>query len=145
MTYLLFKALHFIAVISWMAGLLYLPRIFVYHVDVEPGGEADRIFQIMEVKLLRIIMMPAMLVSWVTGLGLFWNLYGFGIFSADFWFYAKFTAVITMTWFHFFLTRRQMDFAGERNTRTGRFYRVVNEVPTLLMIFIVLMVVIKPF
>ena len=128
-----------------MAGLLYLPRIFVYHVDAKPGGNTDRIFQIMEEKLLRIIMTPAMLVSWVAGLGLFWQLYGFGLFSADYWFYVKFVAVIAMTGFHFFLKQRQMDFATGKNVRSARFFRLINEIPTLLMIFIVFMVVVKPF
>lgn len=143
--YLIIKAIHVIAVISWMAGLLYLPRLFVYHVDAESGGEADKMFTIMEERLLKIIMGPAMMVSWLAGLYLLWRLAGTGVFSFSFWVYAKIVLVILMTVFHGFLARCRKDFAAGVNQRSARFFRIANEVPTLLMIAVVVLVIVRPF
>lgn len=144
MIYLWLKVLHVVAVISWMAGLLYLPRLMVYHADAEPGGEADSTFRIMERRLYRAIMMPAMIVSWMAGLGL---AFGFGVvdFAGDIWFYGKLALVTGMTGYHHFLGRHVRAFADGENRHSARFYRFINEVPTLLMIVIVVLVVIKPF
>lgn len=140
-TYLWIKAVHVIAVISWMAGLLYLPRLFVYHCEVAPGSEASEKFKVMERRLLKAIMTPAAVVAWV--LGLLLAITG-GLFQ-DAWFHAKFTLVILMTVSHVFMIRWKNDFAADRNQRPQKFFRVANEVPTLLMIGIVLLVVVKPF
>jgi putative membrane protein len=139
--YLWIKAVHVIAVISWMAGLLYLPRLFVYHCEVEPGSETSEKFKVMERRLLKAIMTPAAIVAW--GLGLWLAITG-GLFQ-DGWFHAKFTLVILMTVSHHFMMRWKNDFAADRNKRPQKFYRIANEVPTLLMIGIVLLVVVKPF
>ncbi|MDD7971865.1 protoporphyrinogen oxidase HemJ [Roseinatronobacter alkalisoli] len=136
------KALHIMAVISWMAGLFYLPRLFVYH--VERGHDAqgmDNVFQVMELKLLRVIMNPAMIVAWVSGLTLAampWVLN-----TSAIWPYSKLAALIGMTWFHIWCARRRRIFAEGGNTLTGRHYRMMNEVPTVLMVIIVLSVVVK--
>ena len=140
-TYLWIKAVHVIAVISWMAGLLYLPRLFVYHSEVRPGSEASEKFKVMERRLLKAIMAPAAVVAWVLGL---WLAITGGLFQ-DAWFHAKFTLVILMTLSHAMMIRWKNDFAADRNVRPQKFYRVANEVPTLLMIGIVLLVVVKPF
>ena len=144
MTYLFVKSLHVIAIIAWMAGLLYLPRLFVYHVDAAPGSEMSETFKVMEQRLLRIIMNPAMLASWVLGL---WLAFGLGAvdMGADFWFHAKLTLVVVMTVFHMALAKWRKEFAADQNTRSARFYRFMNEVPTVLMIAIVLLVIVKPF
>ena len=140
-----FKALHVIAVISWMAGLLYLPRLFIYHVSAEPGGEADKTFTVMEAKLLRIIMTPAMIVSWGAGVVLIWQLYRFDISIFPYWLQAKILLVMAMTGFHFLLARWRTDFANGENRKPQRFYRIANEIPTVLMIAIVILVVMRPF
>jgi len=139
--YLWLKALHVIAVISWMAGLLYLPRLFVYHCEAEAGSAASEKFKIMERRLLRAIMTPAMVVAW--GVGLWMAVLG-GLFQHG-WFHVKLTLVVLMTIVHYMMTRWKNDFAADRNQRPQRFYRVANEVPTLLMIFIVILVIVKPF
>lgn len=139
--YLWIKAVHVIAVISWMAGLLYLPRLFVYHCEVAPGSETSEKFKVMERRLLKSIMTPAAFVAW--GLGLWLAIIG-GLFQ-DAWFHAKFTLVILMTISHLFMMRWKNDFAADRNIRPQKFFRIANEVPTLLMIGIVLLVVVKPF
>ncbi|WP_086053054.1 protoporphyrinogen oxidase HemJ [Pseudoruegeria sp. SK021] len=138
------KSLHVISVISWMAGLLYLPRLFVYHVEqVQSGSDTDQLFQTMERKLLRAIMNPAMIATWVFGLCLVltpgvvdWN---------SFWPWIKALSVLTMTWFHHWLGLRRKDFVRGTNTRSGRTYRLMNEVPTLLMVLIVVSVIARPF
>ncbi|MDA7946408.1 MAG: protoporphyrinogen oxidase HemJ [Hyphomicrobiaceae bacterium] len=144
MTYLFFKSLHVIAVIAWMVGLLYLPRLFVYHVDAKPGSEMSETFKVMERRLLKIIMTPAMLASWVIGL---WLAFGERAvdMSADFWFHAKLTLVVVLSGFHMALAKWRKEFEADQNTRSARFYRFMNEVPTLLMIAIVLLVIMKPF
>lgn len=136
------KSLHIMAVMSWMAGLFYLPRLFVYHAEqVVTGGETDRLFQTMEMKLLRLIMNPAMIVTWIAGLMLVFTP-GIVDWSAV-WSWAKALSVLGMTWFHMWLAGRRNDFAAGRNVLTGRNYRMMNEVPTLLMIVIVLSVIVK--
>lgn len=144
MTYLIVKALHIIAVIAWMAGIFYLPRLFVYHAEAKPGSELSETFKVMERRLLKAIMTPAMLASWVLGL---WLAIDFGIvdWSGDGWFHAKLLLVVVLTVYHMVLARWRKDFEADRNTRSHRFYRVANEVPTLLLIGIVLLVVVRPF
>lgn len=135
------KALHIIAVIAWMAGLLYLPRLFVYHCGLAPGSEQSETFKIMERRLLRAIMNPAMTVVWITGPYLAWS---FGVYG-DHWLWTKLVLVFALTWYHHALAKWRKDFALDRNHHDQRFYRILNEVPTLLMIGIVILVVVKPF
>lgn len=136
------KALHIIAVIAWMAGLFYLPRLFVYHVErVTPGSATDDMFATMERRLLRAIMNPAMIATWIFGLMLVMTP---GIVDwGSPWPWAKSAAVLGMTWFHHWLGLRRKEFLAGRNSRSGRRYRLMNEVPTVLMIVIVLSVVVK--
>lgn len=140
--YLWIKAFHIMAVIAWMAGLFYLPRLFVYHVEkVGESGDTHALFQTMELKLLRVIMNPAMIATWVFGLCLVFTP---GIVDwTFFWPWTKAAGVLGMTWFHHWLGRRRKDFVNSGNTLTGRQYRMMNEVPTLLMVLIVLSVVLK--
>jgi putative membrane protein len=135
------KALHVIAVIAWMAGMLYLPRLFVYHSVAETGSKQSETFKVMERRLLKAIVNPAMAVTWVTGLYLAWA----GHWFAAGWLHGKLLLVIAMSGIHGFLSRCVKDFAADRNTRGQRFYRLINEVPTVLMIGIVILVVVKPF
>jgi len=138
------KALHIMAVISWMAGLFYLPRLFVYHAErVEKGSETDSLFQVMEVKLLRFIMNNAMIASWAAGIVMILTP-GVIDFSAV-WPYTKLAAVLGMTWFHMWLGARRKDFERGENLLEGRRYRLMNEVPTVLMFIIVISVVVRPF
>jgi putative membrane protein len=139
--YLWLKALHVIAVIAWMAGMLYLPRLFVYHCEAEPGSKQSETFKVMERRLLRAIINPAMTVSWVVGLWLMWA----GGFLASGWMHAKLLLVVAMSGMHGFLSRWVRDFAADRNRHSQRFYRIINEVPTVLMIGIVILVIVKPF
>jgi protoporphyrinogen IX oxidase len=135
------KALHVIAVISWMAGMLYLPRLFVYHCEAEAGSKQSETFKVMERRLLKAIINPAMMVAWLAGLYLAWAGH---LFSAS-WFQGKLVLVLLLSGVHGFLSRYVKDFAADRNTRSHKFYRFINEVPTLLMIGIVILVVVKPF
>ncbi len=135
------KALHVIAVIAWMAGMLYLPRLFVYHAQTDSGSQQSETFKIMERRLLRAIMTPAMIVTWLAGLWLVWK----GGWMQAGWFHAKFALVIVLSGVHGFLAARVKDFASDANTRGHKFYRLINEVPTLLMILIVILVIVKPF
>jgi putative membrane protein len=139
------KALHIIAMVAWMAGLFYLPRVFVYHAERggQPGEVSD-IFKTMELKLLRLIMNPAMVATWVFGIALLATP-GVVLWRSDFWIYPKLAAVLALTWFHHWLSQRRKDFARNANTRSGRTYRLMNEAPTLLLVVIVVMVVVKPF
>ena len=139
--YLFYKSLHLIAVISWMAGLLYLPRIFVYHSEADHESQR-KIFRIMERKLYNFIMMPAMLLSWLFGLLLIHSL-GFSIFS-ELWMQIKIIAVILLTYYHFTLGKYLNDFAIDDNKKSSKFYRIINEVPTILLILIVFIVIFKP-
>lgn len=141
--YLWIKAFHVIAVIAWMAGMFYLPRLFVYHCETVPGSAESERFKVMERKLLRIIINPAMIASWVFGLTL-------SVLPAvdawhQPWFHAKFALVLLMSGVHGLFARWTKDFARDANTRPARFYRMWNEAPTLLMIAIVILVVVKPF
>ncbi|MDH5488484.1 MAG: protoporphyrinogen oxidase HemJ [Rhodospirillaceae bacterium] len=139
--YLWVKALHIIAVIAWMAGLLYLPRLFVYHTATTRGSQASETFKVMERRLLRAIMNPAMIASWVFGL---WLYVSYGDLS-DIWIHIKLALVIAMSIAHGLMARWRKDFEQDRNERPDIFYRIANEVPTVLMIIIVILVVIKPF
>ena len=134
-------ALHVIAVIAWMAGMFYLPRLFVYHTGATPGSETSETFKVMERKLMRIIINPAMGATWVFGLLAVWAQ---PAWLADGWMHVKLTAVVLMSGMHGLLARWLRAFAEDRNTHTGRFYRMMNEVPTVLLIVIVIMVVVKP-
>ncbi|MEX1060329.1 MAG: protoporphyrinogen oxidase HemJ [Methyloceanibacter sp.] len=137
------KACHVIAIIAWMAGLLYLPRLFVYHAASRVGSEQSETFKLMERRLLRYITTPAMLASWVLGLILAFS--GVIDWSRDGWFHAKLALVLALSAYHGLLAMWTREFALDRNTRSARFYRIANEVPTLLMIFIVILVVVRPF
>ena len=139
--YLLFKSLHLIAVISWMAGLLYLPRIFVYHSEANHESQKD-VFKTMERKLYNYIMMPAMLLSWLFGVLLIHSL-GFAVF-AELWMQIKTVAVLILTYYHFLLGKYLNDFAINDNKRSSKFYRIINEVPTIILIVVVFVVVFKP-
>jgi putative membrane protein len=139
--YLWAKAIHVIAVISWMAGMLYLPRLFVYHSEVPVGSPQSETFKVMERRLLRAIINPAMIVTWVFGLWLAWK--GFS-FSGG-WLHAKLALVLVMSGVHGYLSASVRRFAEDRNEKPARHWRIVNEVPTLLMIVIVILVIVKPF
>lgn len=139
--YLWIKALHIIAVIAWMAGLLYLPRLFVYHADVEAGSAQSELFKVMERRLLRAIMNPAMIVVWITGpimvyLNNYWT---------DPWFLIKAFFILILTGIHHVFARWWKDFQTDKNTKSARHFRIWNEAPTVAMIVIVIMVVVKPF
>jgi len=136
------KAFHIMSVISWMAGLFYLPRLYVYHAEQSsPGDSRDEVFQTMELKLLRVIMTPAMIASWVFGLMMVFTP---GIVDwGAVWPYAKGAGILAMTWFHHWLGLRRKEFLAGENQLSGRQYRMMNEVPTVLMVVIVLSVVIK--
>ena len=139
--YLLFKSLHLIAVISWMAGLLYLPRIFVYHSNVSNEAQKDT-FKTMERKLYNYIMMPAMLISWIFGVLLIHSL-GFQIFL-ELWMQIKTVAVIILTFYHFSLGKFLNDFAIDNNNKSSKFFRIYNEIPTIILIVVIFVVVFKP-
>jgi protoporphyrinogen IX oxidase len=139
--YLWLKAFHIIAIIAWMAGVLYLPRLFVYHSVAERGSVQSETFKVMERRLLRGIINPAMAVAWVLGLWLAWSA---SWFSAP-WLHGKLVLVVLLSGFTGVLTRWTKDFAADRNQHSQKFFRIMNEVPTLLMIGIVLLVVLKPF
>lgn len=136
------KVIHILAVISWMAGLLYLPRLFVYHVDVALGSAQDETFKVMERRLLKAIMRPAAVVTLISGLGLIW-VTGFG--WGDIWLVVKLIAVLGMFMAHGKLESHVVEFAKGERVHTSRYFRIFNEVPTVLMILIVIMVVVKPF
>ena len=139
--YLLFKSIHLVAVISWMAGLLYLPRIFVYHSEADHVSQKT-IFKIMERKLYNYIMMPAMLTSWLLGILLIYSV-GFTVFY-ELWMQIKIFAVIILTYYHFTLGKYLNDFAIDSNQKTSKFFRIYNEIPTLILIVVVFVVVFKP-
>lgn len=140
--YFWIKSLHIISVITWMAGIFYLPRLFVYHVEsASVGSDTDQVFQTMERKLLYMIMRPAMYATWVFGLML---VFIPGVVDWSFiWPWVKAAAVLIMTWFHFWLAARRIEFSKGENTRSGKQYRMMNEVPTILMFVIVFSVVLK--
>ncbi len=142
--YFWIKALHVMSVISWMAGMFYLPRVFVYHAErAEVGSQMSETFKVMEYKLMRVIINPAMIATWTFGLLMVFTP---GVIDwSQIWPWVKAAAVLTMSGFHGWLSARRKEFARDENTRTGRAYRLANEVPTLLMIVIVIMVIVKPF
>ena len=142
--YLLIKTIHIIAMISWMAGLLYLPRLFVYHTRVELASEADETFKVMEAKLLRIIMNPAMIVVFITGIALI-VVTGAGGPNTGGWMHAKLVLVLLLAGMHGMMAKQRKVFARGENQKSERFFRVFNEGPTLLMIGIVVLVVMRPF
>src|ERR1700751_4503032 len=135
------KAFHLIAAMAWMAGMLYLPRLFVYHCKAEIGSVQSETFKVMERRLLRAIINPAMIVTWLAGLYLVWA----GHWFLAPWFHAKFLLVLILSGVHGFFVRAERDFAADRNRRSQKFYRIINEVPTVLMILIVICVIVKPF
>ena len=138
--YLWIKAFHIMAVIAWMAGMLYLPRLYVYHCEVTPGSSESERFKVMERRLLRGIAMPAMVSSWAFGLWMAWLIAAW----TQGWFWGKLACVVGLTAYHVLLARWVRDFAEDRNARPARFYRFMNEVPTLLMIAIVVLVIVQP-
>ena len=135
------KAFHVIAVIAWMAGMLYLPRLFVYHCEAEPGSKQSETFKVMERRLLKAIINPAMIVTWLLGLWLAWS----GSWYASTWLQAKVVLVLGLSALHGFFVRWVRDFAADRNAHSQKFYRFINEVPTIIMIGAVILVVVKPF
>jgi putative membrane protein len=135
------KAFHIIAVIAWMAGMLYLPRLFVYHCEAEAGSKQSETFKVMERRLLKAIINPAMVATWVLGLWLAW----LGNWFAAPWLHAKLGLVVALSAAHGFFAKWVKDFAADRNRHTQKFYRIINEVPTVAMILIVLLAVLKPF
>jgi putative membrane protein len=141
MSYDWIKAIHVIAVISWMAGMLYLPRLFVYHSETPKGSIQSDTFKIMERRLLKAIMTPAMILTWIFGLILIWQ----GGWITSGWLHAKILLVIGLSGLHGFLSKTVREFAADRNVRPAKFYRMINEVPTILMILIVILVIVKPF
>lgn len=140
-SYLYLKAFHIIAVIAWMAGMLYLPRLFVYHCDAPVGSQQSETFKVMERRLLKAIINPSMVIAWILGLLLAWVM---GYFSSP-WFHAKLTLALVMSGVHGMNVSWWRAFAEDRNTHSAKYFRVMNEVPTLLMIFIVILVVVKPW
>ena len=136
------KALHVISVIAWMAGMLYLPRLFVYHADAEKGSIQSETFKIMERRLYRGITTPAMLAAWVFGL---WMVFAGMVDWSTVWPWLKAAFVLALSGFHGFLGRNLRNFASDSNTRSSKFFRAINEIPTLLMIVIVIAVIVKPF
>jgi putative membrane protein len=139
--YLWVKALHVIAIIAWMAGMLYLPRLFVYHCEAPKGSIQSETFKIMERRLLKAIINPAMIAAWVLGIILVWQ----GGWITSGWLHAKIVLVLALSAAHGILARRLKDFAADANTWPARYYRVLNEVPTVLLIGIVILVIVKPF
>lgn len=139
--YLWVKAFHVIAVIAWMAGLLYLPRLFVYHCQAQNGSNQSETFKVMERRLLRAIMNPAMIITWVLGI---WMYVSMEMWT-DGWAHAKMTFVVLLTISHMMMARWRRDFENDSNTRPESFFRIANEVPTVLMIGIVIFVIVKPF
>jgi protoporphyrinogen IX oxidase len=139
--FLWIKSLHVLAIISWMAGLLYLPRLFVYHSQVAAGSEQSETFKVMERRLYQAIMTPALIVAWVTGSLLVWM----GGYMTDGWLHAKLAFVLLLTASHFHMDQLRRSFAEDRNTKSHRYFRVLNEAPTLLMVGIVVFVIVKPF
>ena len=141
MLYLWLKALHIISVIAWMAGMLYLPRLFVYHCDADVGSMQSETFKVMERRLLRFIINPAMIVTWLIGLWLAWR----GNWFVAPWLHAKLALVILMSGVHGVLSKYVREFATDRRRKSPKYFRVLNEVPTVLMILIVILAVVKPF
>lgn len=142
MSYEWVKAFHIISMVAWMAGMFYLPRLYVYHADAAPGSDLSETLKVMERRLLRAIINPAMISTFVFGI---WMLVLIPEFLAEGWFHVKLACLVLMTGFHGFLARWRREFAADSNTRPARFYRIANEIPTVLLIVIVIMVIVKPF
>ncbi|HZS65438.1 MAG TPA: protoporphyrinogen oxidase HemJ [Xanthobacteraceae bacterium] len=142
--YLWLLAFHIIAVIAWMAGMLYLPRLFVYHCEAEPGSRQSETFKVMERRLLRLIINPAMIATWMLGLALIW-LMGKEAFLQAGWLHAKIALVLAMSAAHGLYARWMKAFAADRNRHSQKFYRIINEIPTVLLILVVILAVVKPF
>jgi len=140
-----FKALHVISVIAWMAGMLYLPRLFAYHVGAEPGSKQSEDFKIMERKLLRGIINPSMIAAWVFGGLMLWIGFSSGFYDGAHWLHIKLLMVVIMTVIHGMFSRWRKTFERDENTRSARFYKIWNEVPAVLMIVIVIMAIAEPF
>ena len=139
------KSLHIIAVISWMAGMLYLPRLYVYHSRTMPGSEASEMLKVMERKLLRFIINPAMILTWIFGLWMAIKINAFDVAANGYWLHAKLGLVLCMQVVHALLSRYRRAFARDERPRSEKFFRILNEIPAALMIGIVILVVIKPF
>lgn len=137
------KAVHLIAVISWMAGLLYLPRLFVYHCSAQTGSDKSETFKVMERRLLYAIMNPAMIISWLLGSALLVNMSG--LLMEFGWIHVKLACVVIITTMHVMMAKWRKDFEADCNVRSHKFYRTANEIPTLLMIAIVILVIVQPF
>ncbi|MBB6260795.1 putative membrane protein [Paenochrobactrum gallinarii] len=135
------KALHVIAIISWMAAMLYLPRLFVYHSTIAVGSETSELFKVMERRLLRVIMNPAMIIAWITGLWMAWDMFAF----KGGWLHGKLLLVVLMSAAHGILSKSMRRFAADQNTKSSKYWRIFNEIPTILMILIVILVIVKPF
>lgn len=135
------KAFHVISVIAWMSGMFYLPRLFVYHTETTPGSPESERFKVMERRLLRAIINPAMIATWIFGLTLAWLTAAY----KEHWFEAKFALVVVMSGLHGYFVGRVRAFSEDRNDKSARFYRILNEVPPLLMVFIVILVIVQPF
>ena len=140
--FLWYKSIHVISVISWMAGMHYMPRLFMYHTKTEKNSEMDKTFQIMERRLLRLIMNPAMIMTYIFGL---LTAYIYGFAALGMWFHLKMCAVLFLTIFHMFLARWRKDFEKGKNIHSAKFYKIINEIPTILMILAVILVIVKPF
>jgi protoporphyrinogen IX oxidase len=139
--YLWLKAFHIVFVVAWMAGMLYLPRLFVYHAGVAAASETSKVFKVMERRLLRFIMTPALLAVWATGLGLAW---WSGSYMTG-WLHAKIALVLVLSGLHGYFSGSVKRFAADANLKEPKFFRVINEIPTILLILIVFLVVLKPF
>lgn len=140
--FLWYKSIHVVSVISWMAAILYMPRLFAYHTKAKKGSEMDKTFQTMERKLLRIIMNPAMIATYVFGL---LTSYVYGFVALGMWFHLKMFVVLLLTIFHALLAKWRKDFEKGKNVHSEKFYKVINEVPSILMVFAVVLVIVKPF
>lgn len=143
MLYLWIKALHVIADIAWMAGMLYLPRLYVYHCDAPLGSQQSETFKVMERRLLRAIINPAMIVAWLCGLTMI--ALNPALLHDGGWLHAKLALVVALSVCHMFMARWRRAFAEDRNTHSQRFYRLINEVPTVIMILVVVLVIVRPF
>lgn len=146
--YLWIKALHIIAMVAWMAGMFYLPRLFVYHCDAEIGSDKSETFKVMERRLLRAIINPAMIATWVLGVLMLWvvvDLWENTDFLKAGWFHVKLTAVLLLSALHGLLSRHRKQFERDANVHSAKYYRILNEIPTVLLIIIIFMVVLRPF
>lgn len=142
--YLWIISLHIVSIIAWMAGMLYLPRLYVYHASAKPGGEASQMLKIMERRLLRLIINPAMIATWIFGLWLV-HIDGWAELKHAGWFHVKVALLVLMQVMHALFARWRRDFAADRNVHSAKFYRIINEAPFVLIIVIVLLAVVKPF